>query len=146
MQKSKMVLWIVGSLGFLWNFLRSLNFMMQMKADALASMPDTFHTILANRQRWATAAFGLGVIGGAIGCILLLLKCPATVYVFMASLMSIVVHLPPNISGANLPAQFSIGDAMLVFFAEDLKLNPFTAHRALNLIGSRKRTHPIHAH
>ncbi len=107
--------WAIGGLGLLWNLMGSLNFMMQMKADALASMPEPFHTIVANRPGWATAAFGLGVIGGAIGCILLLLKRKEAIYVFMASLAGIAVHLLPYISGANLPVEFGFGDAVLVF-------------------------------
>lgn len=117
MQKTGMKFWLIGGLGLLWNLMGSLNFMMQMKADSLASMPEPFHTIVANRPGWATAAFGLGVIGGAIGCILLLLKRKEAVYVFTASLAGIAVHLLPYISGANLPTGFAIGDALLVFIA-----------------------------
>jgi hypothetical protein len=107
--------WAIGGLGLLWNLMGSLNFLMQMKADSLAAMPEPFHTIIANRPSWATAAFGIGVIGGAIGCILLLLKRKEAIYLFTASLAGIVVHLLPYISGANLPVQFSMSDAVLVF-------------------------------
>jgi hypothetical protein len=117
MQKSGVSFWITGALGLLWNLAGSLNFAMQMKADSLASMPEPFHTIVANRPSWATSAFGLGVIGGAIGCILLLLRRKEAIYVLMASLAGIIVHLLPYVSGANLPAEFGISDAFLVFIA-----------------------------
>ncbi len=107
--------WAIGGLGLLWNLMGSLNFMMQMRADSLASMPEPFHTIVANRPAWATAAFALGMIGGAIGCILLLLKRKESIYLFMASLAGIIVHFLPYISGANLPAGFGFADAILVF-------------------------------
>jgi hypothetical protein len=117
MQKSGVIFWIIGGLGLLWNLAGSLNFMMQMKADSLASMPEPFHTIVSNRPSWATAAFGLGVIGGAIGCVLLLLRRKEAIYVLMASLAGVIVHLLPYVSGANLPAEFGIGNAILVFIA-----------------------------
>lgn len=109
--------WVIGGLGLLWNLLGSLNFIMQMKADSLASMPEPFHTIVANRPGWATVAFALGVFGGAIGCILLMLKRKEAIYLFMASLAGIIIHLLPYVSGTNLPAQFGLGDAVLVFVA-----------------------------
>jgi hypothetical protein len=114
-QKPGVSFWIITGLGLLWNLMGSLNFMMQMKADSLASMPEPLHTIAANRPSWATAAFAIGVIGGAIGCILLLLKRKQAIYLFMASLAGIIVHLVPYVSGSNLPAQFGVGDAVLVF-------------------------------
>jgi hypothetical protein len=117
MQKSKISIWIIGGLGLLWNAMGSLNFMMQMQADSLATMPEPFHTIVANRPSWATAAFGLGVIAGTIGCILLLLKRKEAVYVFAASLLGLAVHLLPYISGANLPVDFGMSNAVLVFVA-----------------------------
>jgi hypothetical protein len=117
MQKSGMNFWIISGLGLLWNLAGSLNFMMQLKADGLASMAEPFHTIVTNRPGWATAAFGLGVLGGAIGCILLLLKRKEAIYVFMASLAGIVLHLLPYLSGANLPTEFGIGNAVLVFIS-----------------------------
>ena len=139
MQKSKLSFWIIGGLGLIWNLAGSLNFMMQMKADNLASMPEPFHTIVANRPGWATAAFGLGVIGGDIGCILLLLKRKEAIYVFMASLAGLAVHLLPYISGANLPANFGIGNAVLVFVAPLLVaiILLWYSRRELNLGGKQ---------
>jgi hypothetical protein len=115
MQKSGISFWLISGLGLLWNLAGSMNFMMQMKANSMASMPEPFHTIVANRPGWATAAFGLGVVGGAFGCILLLLKRTEAIYVLAASLAGIVLHLLPYLSGANLPADFGIGNAVLVF-------------------------------
>ncbi len=139
MQKTGISFWIIGGLGLIWNLAGSLNFMMQMKADNLASMPEPFHTIVANRPGWATAAFGLGVIGGAIGCILLLLKRKEAIYVFIASLAGLAVHLLPYISGANLPANFGIGNAVLVFVAPLLVaiILLWYSRRELNLGGKQ---------
>jgi uncharacterized membrane protein len=134
MQNSKIGLRIVGGLGLLWNLLGSMNFMMQMKADALANMPEPFHTIVANRPSWATAAFGLGVFAGTIGCILLLLKRREAIYVFAVSLVGLTVHLLPYISGANLPAEFGLTNMLLVFVA------PLTVAAFLLWYASKKQS------
>jgi hypothetical protein len=107
--------WVIGIITLLWNLAGSINFMMQMKADSLASMPEPFHTIVANRPSWATAAFALAVLAGALGCLLLLFKRRVSIYLFIASLLGIIVHFTPYLSSSNLPAQFGIGDAVLVF-------------------------------
>jgi hypothetical protein len=107
--------WLIGSAALLWNIAGSVNFLMQMQASSLASMPEPFRTIVANRPGWATAAFGLGVLGGVIGCVLLLLKQRAAIYVFAASLAGIILHLIPYVSPQKLPASFGLGDAVLVF-------------------------------
>ena len=109
--------WVVGGLGLLWNLMGSINFMMQIQTNELATMPEPFHTIVANRPTWATVAFALGVFAGTLGCVLLLLKRQEAFYVLLASLAGIVVHLLPYISGANLPAGFGIGNTLLVFVA-----------------------------
>jgi hypothetical protein len=109
--------WVISVLALLWNLAGSLNFMMQMRADSLASMPEPFHTIVANRPGWATAAFAVGVIAGAIGCVLLLLKRSASIYLFAASLLGLAIHLIPYLSPANLPAQLGISNAILIFVA-----------------------------
>jgi hypothetical protein len=114
-QKPTPSFWIIAILALLWNLAGSLNFMMQMRADSLASMPEPFHTIVANRPGWATAAFAFGVIAGAIGCVLLLLKRNTAIYLFIVSLAGLAVHLIPYVSPANLPDQFGIGNAILVF-------------------------------
>lgn len=114
-QKPGVNFWVITALALIWNLLGSLNFSMQMKASSLASMPEPFHTIVANRPSWATAAFALGVFGGAIGCLLLILKRRVAIYFLIASLLGIIIHLTPYLSGANLPAQFGASDAILVF-------------------------------
>jgi hypothetical protein len=107
--------WVIGIVTLLWNALGSMNFMMQMKAENVAAMPEPFHTIVVNRPSWATAAFALAVVAGTIGCLLLLLRRRESIYLFIASLVGTAVHLIPYLSPSNLPAQFGIGNVTLVF-------------------------------
>jgi len=67
--------------------------MMQMKPDFVAAMPDTHQAIINGRPTWATAGFAVGVFGGAIGCLLLLVKKPLAGLVFLISLVGIFVTM-----------------------------------------------------
>jgi hypothetical protein len=107
--------WVISIITLLWNVMGSVNFAMQMQTENLAAMPEPFHTIVANRPSWATAAFGLAVLAGALGCLLLLLKRRVSIYLFVATLVGTIVHLIPYLSPSNLPNQFGMGDATLVF-------------------------------
>ncbi len=42
---------------------------------------------------WATAAFAVAVFSGAFGCLLLLLRKSAAFYVFVASLLGVIVTM-----------------------------------------------------
>ncbi|WP_341368086.1 hypothetical protein [Yoonia sp. BS5-3] len=62
--------WSVAAMGLLWSVMGCLNF----KDDCVAQMPQSYHNLIAQRPFWATAAFAFAVFGGAVGCILLLLR------------------------------------------------------------------------
>ncbi len=64
--------WAISGLLLLWNALGSVNFAFQFDATYVASLPDPYQTIIATRPAWATAAFGLAVIGGVVGAIFLM--------------------------------------------------------------------------
>jgi len=70
-----------------------INFFMQMNADALASFPESHRAIIVGRPAWATGAFAIAVFGGALGCLLLLLRKSAAYYLFIASLLGVIVQL-----------------------------------------------------
>ena len=83
--------WFIAGLGLVWNLMGCLNFITQMNADAVLQMPELYHLIIAARPFWATLAFGFAVFGGALGCILLLLRRRvATVALFVSLLATLV--------------------------------------------------------
>jgi Ca2+/Na+ antiporter len=79
----------------LWNVLGSVNLLWQLSADAatLASYPETHQAIIIGRPLWATAGFAIGVILGALGCVLLLLKKSSSYYLFQISLAGIAITM-----------------------------------------------------
>lgn len=83
--------WIIAVAGLVWNLLGCLNYIAQSNPETVAQMPEVYQVIIAGRPAWATAGFGIGVFGGAVGCILLLLRKPVALPVFCLSLAGIVV-------------------------------------------------------
>ncbi len=89
--------WAIGIIALIWHALGCMNFVMQMNPDAVAEMPDAFRAVIESRPAWATAAFAFAVFGGTIGSVFLLLSRPATTYLFIASLLGVIVQSIPFI-------------------------------------------------
>ena len=64
-------------------------YMGQMDPDTLAQMPESTRTMVEMRPAWATGAFAIAVWGGALGCLLLLLRKAVALYIFAASALGI---------------------------------------------------------
>jgi hypothetical protein len=99
--------WVIGAFALIWNLMGGINFIMQMDPDMVASMPETHHAIIESRPVWATGGFALGVFGGALGCILLLLRKSSAYYVFIASLIGVIATMIHAIGFANAATAFS---------------------------------------
>ena len=79
--------WVIGAVALVYNLAGVANFITQMSADAVAGMPEAYRAFVAQRPVWATAAFAIAVFGGALGCLLLLLRKSLAYYVFIVSLL-----------------------------------------------------------
>ena len=66
---------------------------MQFNPDAMAAMPAWWHAVIENRPFWATLAMVVAVFGGIAGAVLLLLKRHMAFYIFIASLVGVVVTM-----------------------------------------------------
>lgn len=96
--------WAIGAVALIWNVLGVMNFAMQMNADALAAMSESERAIVAGRPAWATGAFGIAVLSGSAGCVLLLLRRSSATYLFVASLVAMLVQVIPylGMSGSTV--------------------------------------------
>jgi len=83
--------WVIGAVALIWNVMGVINYFMQMNADALAAYPESHRAIIEGRPAWATGAFAIAVFGGTLGCLLILLRKSAATYLFIASLLSVIV-------------------------------------------------------
>jgi len=85
--------WLISTIALVWNVLGSVNFFMQMNPDMLDAYRESERAIIQGRPAWATGAFAIAVIVGALGGLLLLLRKSAATYMFIASLAGVVVTM-----------------------------------------------------
>ncbi len=101
--------WVIGAVGLIFNLMGCMNYISQMNAENVASMPDLYRAIVENRPAWGTGAFAIAVFGGALGCLLLLLRKSVAIYVFVVALVGTVVAQLPFLGMADFPAAAWIG-------------------------------------
>ncbi len=89
--KPHFTFWVAAVLGLVWYLVGCLNYIVQTNPSSVAQMPEVYQLIINARPAWATAAFAVGVYGGAVGCILLLLRRKVAAPVFILSLMGILL-------------------------------------------------------
>ena len=106
--------WVIGAFALIWNALGSLNYLGQMNADLLATMPETHRAIIEGRPAWATGGFALSVFSGALGGLLLLLRKSAAFYLFVASLLGTIVTMIHTINVATSTIDFSSGEIVVM--------------------------------
>jgi len=109
--------WAIGVVTLLYNLAGVLNFSTQMNAETVAAMPASYRTIVESRPAWATGAFAVAVCGGALGCLLLLLRKSIAFHLFVASLVAAAVTLVQTLgltgSDAN-PIEFALGNLVQI--------------------------------
>lgn len=85
--------WAIGVFALIWNVMGTLNYLMQVNADSLASYQESARAIIVGRPGWATGGFAIGVFVGALGSVLLLLRKSAAYYLFVVSLIGVFVTM-----------------------------------------------------
>ena len=86
--------WVIGVFALVWNLGGIANFMMQIRPEALAKMPEAHRLVAEARPLWATVSFAISVFGGATGSLLMMMRQPAAAFVFSISLIfSVAVTL-----------------------------------------------------
>ena len=91
--------WVIGGIALFLNVLGVFAYLAQafMSEDTLQSLPEAEQAIYQDVPAWATAAFALAVWGGALGCVLLLLRKRWTKVVLLISLFGIIVQMIYNV-------------------------------------------------
>ena len=101
--------WAIGAVALIWNVMGVINFFVQMNADALASFPESHRAIVEGRPAWATGGFAIAVFGGALGCLLLLLRKSVAYYLFIASLVGVIVTMTHTL---GVGIDFGLGEIL----------------------------------
>jgi hypothetical protein len=102
--------WIISAVALIWNIMGCINFFVQMDADVLASFSETVRALVEQRPGWATAAFAISQFGGALGCLLLLLRKSAAYYAFAASLFGVIVTVAHTLGMAGSTIDLAPGE------------------------------------
>jgi len=86
---------VVAVVLFVWNLLGVMAYIMQvtMSPEVLAALPDAQRELYENTPTWATAAFAVAVHGGALGCLLLILKKNLAGLLLQLSLAGVLVQM-----------------------------------------------------
>lgn len=101
--------WVIGTIALIWNVMGVINFFVQMNADALTAYRESERAIVEGRPAWATGAFAIAVFGGALGCLLLLLRKSAAYYLFIASLLGVIVTMTHTL---GVGIDFGLGEIL----------------------------------
>jgi len=99
--------WLIGVVALLWNVGGAVNYLMQTNLEFVATLPDTHRAIIEGRPAWATGGFAIGVFGGALGCLLLLFRKSIAFYVFVASLIGVLVTMIHTVNVASSKIDFT---------------------------------------
>lgn len=107
--------WIVAGVALVWNLMGVAAYIAQMTMsdDAISALPAAEQSLYANYPAWAAGAFAVAVFGGAIGCVLILLRKNIAVPVLSASLVGIVVQMFHSFVIANSMAVYGPGAAIM---------------------------------
>ncbi len=108
--------WVIVIITLLWNIGGSLNYIMQMDAEFVLTMPETHQAIIQGRPWWATGGFAVGVFGGVLGCILLMLKKNVAIYIFVISLVGILVTMVHTVNVGLSVVSFTATEMFIMAF------------------------------
>ena len=106
--------WLISVFALLWNIGGAVNYFLQTNLEFVAALPETHRAIIEGRPVWATGGFAIGVFGGAIGCLLLLLRKSLAFYVFIISLLGIIITMMHTLNVAISKISFSIGEIVVM--------------------------------
>jgi len=106
--------WLISVLALLWNVGGAINYLMQTNPEFVAALPETHRAIIEGRPAWATGGFAIGVFGGALGCFLLLFRKSASLYVFIASLIGVIVTMIHTVNIASSKIDFSPAEIIVI--------------------------------
>jgi hypothetical protein len=109
MTKPSRVFWAIGLFGLIWNALGCYNFILQMDPGALAESPAAYQVVISSRSGWTTAAFLIAIFGGALGCVLMLLRRAIARPALFLSLIGVALTTGHALwAAAAVPAGWSV--------------------------------------
>lgn len=92
--KAPIWFWIVGVIALLWNLMGLMAYVMQMtmSEEAMTKFSEAEQELFKNVPVFVYVFFGLAVIGGVLGCVLLLMRNKLAIPVLALSLLGVLVQ------------------------------------------------------
>ena len=126
--------WVIGIVALIWNLMGVFAYLQQayMTAEDLSALPIEEQALYENIPAWVTAAFALAVFGGALGCVLLLLRKKLATLVFIISFVSILAQMTYNLfmskamevygpGGMIMPVMVIVIGAYLIWYSKKME-------------------------
>jgi len=123
--------WIISIIALIWNLMGVFAYIAQvnMSDEIIAALPEAERALYENVPAWVTGAFAIAVFGGALGCILLLIRKKLATSVLIISLIGIIAQMVYNFGmskaaevygpgGMIMPAMVVLIGAFLVWYAK----------------------------
>ncbi len=105
--------WVVSALGLVWNLIGVAAFINDVLFLDPATLDDLQRAFYEGRPNWALAAYGAAVIGGALGCLALLLRRSWALPMLIICLVGIVLQNVHAIALGNAIEVFGPGGLAL---------------------------------
>jgi len=107
--------WIIGIVALIWNLMGVFAYLKQayLTEEDLMAMPVAEQALYQNIPAWVTGAYAIAVFGGALGCILLLLRKKLAGSLFLISLVGIVLQMSYNIFMSKAADVYGPGDMIM---------------------------------
>ncbi len=84
-----------------------------MTEEDLAALPLTEQALYENIPTRVTAAFALAVVGGALACILLLMRKKLAATIFLISLIAVIIQMSYNLFMSKAVDAYGSGDMLM---------------------------------
>lgn len=107
--------WVVSALALIWNLMGVSAYLTQAYTtpEMLEALPELERDLVNSTPAWVTAAFAVAVWGGALGCLLLLLRKSIAHLILMISLLGIVVQMSWVFFVSNSVAVYGPGQSVM---------------------------------
>jgi len=124
--------WLVSGAALLWNLMGVGAFFYDLNMsheDMVQNYGQAMADAAASQPGFVTVAYGLAVFGGAIGCLLLLLRKKAAIWPLILSLICVIIQqaytrfatdIMSTMDGANKGMYLSIVIVAVVLFARHM--------------------------
>ena len=113
--KPSTMFWVTAVAALIWNLMGVAAYLADAYAtpEMIAARSAAEQALYDARPAWATAAFATAVFGGALGCILLLLRKKIATPVFIVSLIGVLVQFCYNFFMADTMDVYGPGSAIM---------------------------------